>query len=174
MLHLQAQEKRIYTAGVHWFIIFVQAIGSFSIAIAPLIIFWIAKFGVGLSLGSGLTQLLGLLYVLWLTIVWMMFFFRWTDYYLDIWIITDKRIIEIEHAGMWHRDVASLRYESIQDVSIEIRGFLHTLIGIGDLHVQTAGMEKEFIFKNVAHPEEVKQLISRLQAVTLDDIHRGN
>jgi uncharacterized membrane protein YdbT with pleckstrin-like domain len=168
MLRLQPQENRIYTVGVHWLIVLLQALSSLALLIAPLILYWVATIAIGITMGPSLTQLLTLLYFLWVSIIWIMFFFRWTDYYLDTWIITNKRVIEIEHKGMWHRDVASLRYESIQDVSIEIDGVLQTLLGIGDLYVQTAGTEKEFIYKNAANPEKIKQLISRLQSVALD------
>jgi len=97
---------------------------------------------------------------LWLLLWWMFWFLRWTDYYLDVWYITDKRIVDVEQRGVFHRIVSTLRYEKLQDITIEMRGIIPMIVGFGDIHVQTAGENREIIIQHAKHPERVKRLIS--------------
>ena len=46
------------------------------------------------------------------------FFFRaWLDYYLDIWVITDERIVNIEQKGLFSREISTQQLYRIQDVT---------------------------------------------------------
>jgi len=91
----------------------------------------------------------------------------WTDYYLDVWTVTDKRIIDQEQQGLFHRRTSVFRIERIQDVTIEVRGIVATLLNFGDIHVQTAGEAQEFIMYGIAHPKYVREIIlEQLDRVT--------
>ena len=82
----------------------------------------------------------------------------WTDYYLDMWIITSNRIIDIEQRGLFNREVAEIPLRHVQDVTIEIRGVVETFLKFGTLRIQTAG-EREFTIKYVPHLYEAKDVI---------------
>jgi uncharacterized membrane protein YdbT with pleckstrin-like domain len=98
--------------------------------------------------------------------VWIYGFLIWIDYYFDIWIITSERIINIEQKGMFTRKVSELRYSKIQDITTEVNGFLPTVMNFGDVKVQTAGEEEEFLFRTVSDPYGVKSIIMNLQKQT--------
>lgn len=100
---------------------------------------------------------------LFLLALWIYSFLIWVDYYFDIWIITTERIINIEQKGMFTRSVSELRFSRIQDITTEVMGFLPTVINYGDVKVQTAGEESEFIFRTVSDPYHVKNIIMNLQ-----------
>lgn len=102
-------------------------------------------------------------YSLWLLLLWVLFFVEWTDYYLDMWLITNKRIVDIEQKGFFHRDVTSFRYQDIQDTTVETRGFIQTLFKFGTLHIQTSGHNREILIKHAYRPEEAKSVILSLQ-----------
>ncbi len=102
-------------------------------------------------------------YSLWALFLWTIFFIEWTDYYLDIWVITNKRVIDVEQKGFFHREVTSLSYERIQDITVETRGFIETLFKFGTLHVQTAGSHREIVIKDAYYPEEARSLMVKLQ-----------
>lgn len=102
-------------------------------------------------------------YALWLLLLWVFFFIEWTDYYLDLWLVTDKRIIDIEQKGFFHRDVTSFRYEDIQDITVETRGFIETLFKFGTLHIQTAGHNRQILIRDAYDPEGARALILELQ-----------
>ena len=96
-------------------------------------------------------------------VVWIYCFMIWIDYYFDIWIITSERIINIEQKGMFTRKVSELRYSKIQDVTAEVIGVLPTIINYGDVKIQTAAEEGEFLFRTVSNPYGIKNTIMNLQ-----------
>jgi len=49
--------------------------------------------------------------------------------------------------------------ERIQDVTYEVEGIVATILGFGDVHVQTAGESDEFLIKGISNPERVKKKI---------------
>jgi len=94
--------------------------------------------------------------------VWIFFFFSFVDYYLDVWIITNMRIIDIEQKGFFSRVISEQRLHRVQDTSSEMEGILATVFKYGDVHVQTAGAKERFEFKQVPEPDEIRGLINRL------------
>lgn len=95
--------------------------------------------------------------------IWNFFFILWLDYYLDAWIVTNERIINIEQRGFFIRKISELKLTKIQDVASEIIGVIPTLLNYGNIHVQTAGEEKHFIFFQIPNPNYVKNVIVELQ-----------
>lgn len=87
-----------------------------------------------------------------------------TDYFLDMWIVTNERIINIEQHGLFRRKVSEMRLNQVQDISSEMQGFLETFLTYGDVTIQTAGAALLFHFKNIDNPDEVKLTIARLVA----------
>jgi hypothetical protein len=96
-------------------------------------------------------------------IIWLVAFIFWVDYYFDVWIITDRRIIDIEQLGLFRRNVSELEHSKVQDVTTEIHGILPTLLKYGFVYVQTAGKKTRFIFKQVPRPMTVRKMILNLQ-----------
>lgn len=95
--------------------------------------------------------------------IWIYCFLIWVDYYLDIWVITDEKIINIEQKGLFLRRVSTVKYEKIQDMTVEVKGFIETVVNFGDLRVQTAGEAENIIFRRVSDPYGIKNLISKIQ-----------
>jgi uncharacterized membrane protein YdbT with pleckstrin-like domain len=95
--------------------------------------------------------------------IWIYGFMIWVDYYFDIWIITSERIINIEQKGLFTRKASELRYQKIQDVTTEVVGFLPTVLNYGDVKIQTAGEENEFLFRTISDPYNIKNIIMGLQ-----------
>ncbi|MDP1845337.1 MAG: PH domain-containing protein [Candidatus Moranbacteria bacterium] len=95
--------------------------------------------------------------------VWNFFFILWLDYYLDAWIVTNERIINIEQRGFFNRDISELKLTKIQDVTSEIIGVIPTLLNYGNIYVQTAGEKERFTFCQIPNPNYVKNVIVELQ-----------
>src|SRR5690606_4537603 len=90
----------------------------------------------------------------------------WTDWYLDLWTITNLRLIAIDQRGLFRRSVSSFRYERLQDINVEINGLIPTFLDFGTLEAQTAGHgESDFLFAGAPHPREIKAKI--LEAANL-------
>jgi len=109
----------------------------------------------------GLNDLYNLVAAVYLLIWWLGLFYNVTMYLLDIWIITDHRIIDNRQYGFFNHFVSELSLPKIQDISIEIRGVLPTFLDFGDIEIQTAGTELKFIFKQIHHPDKIKETITR-------------
>jgi len=94
--------------------------------------------------------------------VWLFAFMEFTDFYLDTWIVTNERVINIEQKGLFSRVASELPLDAVQDVTSNVQGVIRTMLDFGDVVVQTAGQKKQFHFKEIAHPEKVKEQIIRI------------
>jgi len=165
MIKLHPNERVFFEIRKHWFVMFPPSIYFFLLAVFPPIIAFMidySSFSLNIMINGveHTSALLFLLYLVWLLILWIGFFAHWTDYYLDVWFVTNERIIDVEQKGFFHREISSIQFGNIQDVSIEIKGLLGTLLDFGSLRVQTAGESSGSFILNHAHsPEHYKQLI---------------
>lgn len=97
--------------------------------------------------------------------IWIFYFSEFMDYYLDISIITNDRILDIEQKGLFGRSISELDLTRVQDVHSEIKGIVPTLLNYGVVEVQTAATEENFIFEQVPHPHLVRQRILEMAAL---------
>lgn len=95
--------------------------------------------------------------------IWLFFFIIWIDYYFDVWIVTNERIVNIEQLGLFSRDVSELELENVQDMTVEVLGIIPTFLNYGNLYVQTAAERERFVFKHVPNPYAIKDLVMNLQ-----------
>ena len=99
--------------------------------------------------------------VLFLHLFWIAAFIVLADFFLDVWILTDQRVIAVEQKTLFSRVVSECSLSKIQDTSIEISGFIPTILHYGNLTVRTASEHQDFIFKQVARPNSVSEEIAR-------------
>lgn len=102
------------------------------------------------------------------------YFHDFVDYHLDVWIVTDQRIISIEQTGLFNRVISELNITKLQDVTSEIKGKVQTLLDYGQVYVQTAGQQERFVFEQVSHPAEVAKVVLQLhdRAVKREGLQR--
>lgn len=96
---------------------------------------------------------------LWMLALLAWGFVVWTKYYLDIWILTEKRLVDIDQIALFNRKSSTLDLKHIEDITVRIEGFANSIIECGTLSVQTAGHIQEFIIRDIAYPEDAKQAI---------------
>ena len=166
-IQLEADEKVLIQARRHWFIIISQVASLFFVALAPgaalLAASWFNETydKVSVPLSAHSSEII-FAYCLWLLFLWFGVFNLWTNYYLDILTITDRRAILINQKGFFRRNVASFRLERLQDINVEINGLIPTLLDYGTIHAETAGhSEEEFKVTDLPSPRELKALIMR-------------
>ena len=147
----------------HWFDILSQ----FFIILAMLLLFF-GSYGLTAFFYADIdiqtfSTLFAFLRNLFFTFIWITFFIIWIDYYLDVWIVTEQRIINIEQKGLFARTTSELRLEKIQDVATNVKGVIPTFLNYGDVEIQTAAEQEKFLFRNIPDPYAVKDLIMKLQ-----------
>jgi len=165
LIDLDSDEQIILEVRKHIFVFLLEVLllGVFLLlplfVASPLVVF------LSEATGRGNTLFL-IFYLLWLLILWIAFFFRWTDYYLDVWVVTNKRLFDIDQNGMFSRSTSVLRLERIEDVTVDVRGILPTLLKYGNIHVHTAGSHdtgsgkrSDITIEGAHHPLEVKRVI---------------
>jgi len=163
-LHLDQGENVILEVRKHWIVFAGQAIGLLFTAFLPFILYTVFKIFtpkiLELNIVSNPHALFLFGYSLWLLALWLSFYINWTKYYLDVWYVTQKRIIAVDQRHIFDRGISNLRFDKIQDVTIDVKGFLPTLLNFGDIKVQTAGEDNyEFTMTVVRRPEEVRRVI---------------
>jgi hypothetical protein len=174
-MQLESDETVLTIVRRHWFYLVSQVIVSILIMFLPLIAILVTANFFRDTFDSLLqTYFLELLYMyaFWLLINWMVLASLWTDHYLDIWVITNHRIININQVSLFRRQVGTFRLERLQDVNVEIHGIIETLLDFGTIHAETAsGTNEEFKARHLPHPRELKSLI--LQAA-LSQANKNN
>jgi len=164
--HFREQEKDEEIFQIihrHWFDIFIQFLPLIGMLIAIIFTLSLTMTLFGDEIPS--TFIIFLFSFLALC-MWLVGSVIWVDYYLDVWIITDRRVVNIEQKGLFLRHISELRYHKIQDVTTEVTGLIPTLLDYGDVYIQTAGTQPRFLFHNIPKPNIIKDKLISLQKHT--------
>lgn len=160
-IKLEVDEKILLLVRKHWFILFLQIFGVLVIALLPIFLYILISY-IPTILTTTLFSYTGVFIVFysgWLLLMWMALFNIWTNYYLDIWTITNKRLITVDQKGFFFRTMASFRLDRLQDTTVSVNGILATLLDYGTLEIQTAGEKERFIAYGLPNPGDLKALI---------------
>lgn len=158
MLTLSVNERILIVLRRHWWTMVTPSLLTAFLALLPAV--WVTFLPAtipffqeaGKPLLSFLTTIYFMGILLFALIVWM-------DYYLDVWIVTNERVIDIEQRNLFSRTISEIPMERIQNVSIEVHGVVETILKFGDIMVQTAGQEAPFMIPKVPNLYEAKDLI---------------
>lgn len=123
--------------------------------------------GTGIVSGN-IGAFLAFCYEAYLLLLWLVVCLLWTDYYLDVWIVTDQRIVDIEQKGLFNRTVSEFRLDMIQDVTVEVPSLIATMCSYGNIKVQTASEISNFAFQGISRPQETRNLIMELHHKAVD------
>lgn len=159
LVDLEPNEHIVAEVRRHMFVFYTRIMGLVVIALLPLIFVTPIVHFFGRVVSSGSLPLFFILYLLWFLLCWIMFFFQWTDYYLDVWVITNERIFDVEQRGMFSRNTSVFTLEHVQDITVEVNGLIATFLKYGDVHIHTAGESVDFIIRNAANPLHIKKVI---------------
>lgn len=175
-LHLDPGETILLEVRRHWIVFLGPTVFFVLLAVIPIIAYTLVISlapSQAVSFALKYFSFLLFIYSIWLLFLWMGFFIRWTNYYLDVWYITEKRIIDVEQKRVFHREVSNLRFDKIQDVSIEVKGIIATFLNFGDLKVQTAAEDSsDFFMDSAARPEDVRKVIFMHHNKQAEEMHR--
>lgn len=160
--HLDKDEYVVHEARRSWVIVFGETIGLIFSILIPLFIYTLFESIATVQISGNQTAFFMIIMFSWIFVVWNIIFLIWSEHYLDIMVITNKNLIDIEQKGIWSREVSILSLDKIQDVTTEVDGFVPTVLGFGDIHIQTAGIEKEVVVKKINNPNFVRSKIKEV------------
>lgn len=163
MINLHEGERIIAKVRKHWLVFFIESFGLFLAALVPLVLLALPTRIVAEAFPALNSAHIGALTVFiaagWELIILAVFMVVLTTYYLDIVMVTNKRIMDVDQVGLFARDVVGIPIEQVQDVKIETFGILAEIFKFGNLHLQTAAETKEVVVRGVRHPERTRDII---------------
>jgi hypothetical protein len=164
--HLDQNEHIVIVLRKHWFMFALQVFVLVLGVIAPL---GLAAF-IPPEAVESLAQLninstfMVFLYTLWVLALWNIGFIAWTNYFLDTWVVSNRRIVDVDQQALFRRKVTTLMLEKVQDITIDTQGIFATLLGFGTMVLHTAGAENpDIVIRYAAHPQYAKDRILDVQ-----------
>ncbi|MFB6226557.1 MAG: PH domain-containing protein [Candidatus Paceibacteria bacterium] len=87
---------------------------------------------------------------------------KFVDFYLDVWIVTSQKIVDIIQSHLFSRNISELDLDRIQDVTTNVSGILPTIFDFGNLKITTASGNTNIVFKSIPDPTEVRKRLIKL------------
>lgn len=84
------------------------------------------------------------------------------EWYYNIYVITDERIIDIDFYSLIYKSVSEAKISKIEDVTATTAGVIGATFNYGTITVQTAAEKREFEFAKVPRPATVTKLLNEL------------
>jgi len=160
LIQAEGKEKVIMLLRRHWFVILTKILLWGLVAILPVIFYFLMHDFLVIIIFNEAMQAIFILSVsLYYMYVWLFAFYAFIDYYLDVWVVSTERIVNVEQKGLFSREISEQKLSRIQDVTSEITGFFPTILDYGTVHIQTAGEQARFVFKQVPNPRAVAKKI---------------
>lgn len=155
----QGQEKIFLLIRKHWFNYMMFFFVTF-LSFLPIIVFAVYVYSNSVILSSDTIVIMVIIFSAFFLFMMAIQLYGFVDYYLDIYIVTDQRLVDISQLGLFRRRISELQIRQVQDVSAHVEGVFSTLLHFGDVYIQTAAERENFIFQSVPHPYTVaKQIV---------------
>ena len=156
-VRLEAEETAVHKFRKHWFVLLRDSIATALAALFPAVVLLLASWAGFTEMANLSASFWSLVNFWWLLVVWLALSAIWTNYYLDLWLITDKRLISVDQTGLFQRKVTTLSFSNIQDVTVEQHGIIQTLLNFGTVKVHGAGPTGEnMTIRGVAQPAVIR------------------
>jgi hypothetical protein len=75
-------------------------------------------------------------------------------------VLTNQHLLQITQAGLFHRILSKFSLDELQDVKGTRSGILATALDYGEILIETAGENENFLFRPVGNPLEVAETIN--------------
>jgi len=106
--------------------------------------------------------------VFWYVATFGFFLSMFMQWYFNIFIVTNRRVIDIDFLFFLYKKFGEAKIEKIQDISFRTGGIMATVFNYGDVIIQTAGEIPNLVFEKVPRPSEVVHILS-----DLTEYHKG-
>ncbi|MEK7098267.1 MAG: PH domain-containing protein [Patescibacteria group bacterium] len=160
-IKLLPEEKIILKLRKHWVILARDTIGTILLAFFPFLLLAITQIVLPSTLYfEGYLAYMAFATSLWLLILWLALAVIWTDYYLDLWIVTDKRIVSVDQVSLFNRKVTTLSHDRIQEITVKEENFVQAFFKYGTLDIETASpTDGDATMEGIPRPESVRATI---------------
>lgn len=155
---LKDNEKLIFTLHRHWIILVFHFLYFIALFATSVVILRyqesiIALFGSGFFWWG-----ISLYWIIFLTFMLL----NWINDELDLFIITDSRIISIDQISALSRSVSECSLDRVQEVNAHTAGILQTIFGFWDVHIRTASETSNMVIQFAPNPIENARHINNI------------
>ncbi len=103
-----------------------------------------------------------LLIMFWYLISFTFLFESYLNWYANVYIVSNKKIIDVDFFGILHVSVTQAPITNVEDVTYSVSGVVETMLDFGRVEVQTAGEKENIDFEYVPKPAHVQDVIADL------------
>lgn len=160
-VEISPNEKVLLKLRKHWIILardagLVAAFGLLPLIMIAIVVLMMPATDAVLST----LPFVSLIFALWLLLTWLTLAVIWTNYYLDLWIVTTQRIISIDQINLFQRKVTSIALDSIQEITVHTGNPLEALFHYGTIEIETAGPDDhDSKMEGIPNPERMRNVI---------------
>ena len=151
-------ERVILVLRRHWYILASTIIAHSLLLLLPALVYIFARSYIA---RTGLTSLYALVVMIYVLIWWYSLAYAVTMYLLNVWVVTDHRIVTSEQHGFFNHIAAELSLGKVQNTSAAVTGVIATMFNFGDVEIETASEGGRFIFQKIPAAYSVKDIIMR-------------
>ena len=84
------------------------------------------------------SYLLGLFTLFWYLLTFGIFFENFALWFFNVYIITNKKVVDIDFDGLLYKNISETQLRNIEDVTSQVKGFFGMIFNVGNVYVQTA------------------------------------
>lgn len=97
------------------------------------------------------------------------------DWYLHMYIVTNRRILEIQYKPFFSQDVNDVLLDQVRctEIDVQIHGYIHGLMDIGDIIItfDRPTHQQEFVLHDIKSPRKIGTLLGHLLNTPKDTIN---
>lgn len=83
----------------------------------------------------------------------------WMNWYFDLFVLTNQRLINIDQKGIFTREVSEATYKNVQGATYELSGLFAMLFNYGTVKIQAIGIKDLVKIESAEDPKRLQELI---------------
>lgn len=83
-------------------------------------------------------------------------------------VLTSMYVTQVNQVGLFNRTISRISLDKLQEVTARQHGPVAQMLGFGDIVIETAGEQENFVFTQVPHPQQLAHQIMQAHE-SLDD-----
>lgn len=138
----------------HWIVLVPHFIG-FGIFLAAVFSFFvfISQQDIEAVMNQAVYRIFAGLAIIGLTFYLHRFFCKFFNYYLQIFIVTNFRVLQLDQTLYFTKNRDSIDLPEIQDILIEQKGIVKTLLNYGEIQITLSSAHATKTLRSVPNPE---------------------
>lgn len=153
----KSDEKVILILRKHWFMLAWPFFKGVFFIVAAAFLPTVGKLGFYIFNSA----FISFLYAGWMIFWGSYILYEYLNWYRDSFIITNKRVVNVDQKSLFRRRVSEVDLEKIQDIAHEVTGVSASLFNYGTVIISSAGSDS-IELKDIAEPSEIQDIIVKL------------